>query len=137
MYFCNQFTISCKDNSDLLLNQINYLGFNVDDVEENKEAEAILCYCAFIGSIGCFKTLLTQGFPITNAVEICTCAGGNIAIIGSLRGVAHAGANGNTKAIITANNIDVTQVRIDNQEKEIEGTKDLMGAMQFQIVMKH
>ena len=47
-------------------------------------------------------------------------AGGNIAIIGSLRGVAHAGANGNTKAIITANNIDVTQVRIANQVKEIE-----------------
>ena len=47
-------------------------------------------------------------------------AGGNIAIVGSLRGVAHAGANGNTKAIITANNIDITQVRIANQVKEIE-----------------
>lgn len=47
-------------------------------------------------------------------------AGGNIAVIGSLRGLAHAGANGNTKAIITANNIDITQVRIANQVKEIE-----------------
>ena len=47
-------------------------------------------------------------------------AGGNIAIVGALRGLAHAGANGNTKAIITANNIDVTQVRIANQVKEIE-----------------
>lgn len=47
-------------------------------------------------------------------------AGGNIAIVGSLRGLAHAGANGNTKAIISANNIDITQVRIANQVKEIE-----------------
>lgn len=47
-------------------------------------------------------------------------AGGNIAVIGALRGVAHAGANGNTKALITANYIDVTQVRIANKVKEIE-----------------
>lgn len=47
-------------------------------------------------------------------------AGGNIAIIGALRGLAHAGANGNTKALITANYIDSTQIRIANQVKEIE-----------------
>ena len=47
-------------------------------------------------------------------------AGGNIAIVGVLRGLAHAGANGNTKALITANSIDVTQIRIANQLKEIE-----------------
>lgn len=47
-------------------------------------------------------------------------AGGNIAIIGALRGLAHAGANGNTKALITANYIDATQIRIANQVKEIE-----------------
>ena len=47
-------------------------------------------------------------------------AGGNIAIVGALRGLAHAGANGNTKALITANSIDVTQIRIANQLKEIE-----------------
>lgn len=47
-------------------------------------------------------------------------AGGNIAIIGSLRGLAHAGAGGNTKALITANLIDVTQIRIANLVKEVE-----------------
>ena len=47
-------------------------------------------------------------------------AGGNIAIVGALRGLAHAGANGNTKALITANYIDSTQIRIANQVKEIE-----------------
>ena len=46
-------------------------------------------------------------------------AGGNIVVIGALRGVAHAGANGNTKAIISANSIDITQIRIANLVKEI------------------
>ena len=40
-------------------------------------------------------------------------------VLGALRGVAHAGANGNTKAIISANFIDVTQVRIANLVREI------------------
>ncbi len=47
-------------------------------------------------------------------------AGGNIAVLGTLRGVAHAGANGNTMAVISANSIDVTQVRIANLVREIE-----------------
>lgn len=47
-------------------------------------------------------------------------AGGNVIIVGSLRGVAHAGANGNMLAMISANSIDVTQIRIGNLVKEIE-----------------
>ena len=46
-------------------------------------------------------------------------AGDNIIVTGKLRGVAHAGANGNKKAIISANTIDATQVRISNIVKEI------------------
>lgn len=46
-------------------------------------------------------------------------AGGNITVVGSLRGLAHAGANGNIKAIISANIIEDTQIRIANQVKEI------------------
>ena len=46
-------------------------------------------------------------------------AGDNIIVTGRIRGVAHAGANGNKKAIITANSIDATQVRISNIVKEI------------------
>ena len=46
-------------------------------------------------------------------------AGGNIMILGALRGVAHAGANGNTMAIIPANNIDLTQIRIANLVREV------------------
>lgn len=46
-------------------------------------------------------------------------AGENIIVTGRIRGVAHAGANGNKKAIISANAIDSTQVRIANVVKEI------------------
>lgn len=46
-------------------------------------------------------------------------AGGNISILGTLRGVAHSGANGNVKAIITANTIEPTQIRIANLVKEV------------------
>ncbi len=51
-------------------------------------------------------------------------AGGNIAILGALRGLAHAGAGGNTNAIICANYIEPTQLRISNVVKEIEEKTD-------------
>lgn len=47
-------------------------------------------------------------------------AGGNIAVLGALRGLAHAGAGGNTNAMISANYIDSTQIRIANVVKEVE-----------------
>ena len=42
----------------------------------------------------------------------------NIVILGNLRGLAHAGAKGNKKAIIAANMIDCPQIRIANIIKE-------------------
>ena len=47
-------------------------------------------------------------------------ASDNIVITGILRGLAHAGAKGNKKAIIAANSIEGPQVRIANVVKEIE-----------------
>ncbi len=47
-------------------------------------------------------------------------AGENIAVVGVLRGVAHAGAKGNKKAIITSASIECPQLRIANIVKEIE-----------------
>ena len=38
----------------------------------------------------------------------------HIIILGTLRGLAHAGAKGNRKAMIVANEIDATQIRIAN-----------------------
>ena len=51
-------------------------------------------------------------------------AGGNIAVLGALRGLAHAGAGGNTNAIISANYVDSTQIRIANVVKEVENGVD-------------
>jgi len=47
-------------------------------------------------------------------------AGENIVVLGALRGLAHAGAKGNKKAIIAAEKIDCPQLRISNIIKEIE-----------------
>lgn len=47
-------------------------------------------------------------------------AGENIVVLGVLRGLAHAGAKGNKKAIIASNEIDSPQIRIANVIKEIE-----------------
>lgn len=55
-------------------------------------------------------------------------AADNIAVIGNLRGLAHAGAKGNKDAVIAASNLDVVQIRISNIVREIdreeEGAKE-------------
>ena len=47
-------------------------------------------------------------------------AADNIAVIGNLRGLAHAGAKGNKDAIIAAGTLDVVQLRISNIVREID-----------------
>lgn len=47
-------------------------------------------------------------------------AGENIIVLGELRGLAHAGAKGNTQAIIAASKIDCPQIRIADKIKEFE-----------------
>jgi len=47
-------------------------------------------------------------------------AADNIAVIGNLRGLAHAGAKGNKDAVIAASTLDVVQLRISNIVKEID-----------------
>lgn len=47
-------------------------------------------------------------------------AGENIVVLGILRGLAHAGANGNKDAIISAGSIQTNQIRISNIVKKFE-----------------
>lgn len=47
-------------------------------------------------------------------------AADNIVVIGTLRGLAHAGAKGNKEAIIAASTLDAVQLRISNIVKEID-----------------
>lgn len=51
-------------------------------------------------------------------------AGDNVIILGALRGLAHAGAKGNKKAIIAAERIESPQIRIANVVKEMEKNEE-------------
>jgi len=62
-------------------------------------------------------------------------AGENIAVIGSLRGLAHAGAKGNKKAIITAVEIKAPQLRIANILKEVELNEEQVTKRQVALVI--
>lgn len=47
-------------------------------------------------------------------------AGENIVVLGTLRGLAHAGAKGNKEAIISAGSIETMQIRISNVVRGLE-----------------
>ena len=49
----------------------------------------------------------------------------HIIVLGAIRGLAHAGAKGNKKAIIAANSIEAPQIRIADIVKRIERPEDL------------
>ena len=75
------------------------------------------------GSLRCGQRIEFEGSlvvlgDVNSGAEVI--AGENIVILGVLRGLAHAGAKGNTKAIIACNLIDCPQIRISNKIKEIE-----------------
>lgn len=53
-------------------------------------------------------------------------ASDNIIVLGSLRGLAHAGAKGNKQAIIAAGLLDAVQIRIANVVKEIDRDEEPM-----------
>lgn len=53
-------------------------------------------------------------------------ASDNIIVLGALRGLAHAGAKGNTQAIIAAGLVDTVQIRIANVVKEIDRDEEPM-----------
>lgn len=81
-----------------------------------------------------YRTSLRSGQKIENESSIVilgdvnsgaeVISGENIVIVGTLRGLAHAGAKGNKKAIISASNIDTPQIRIANIVKEIEKNQE-------------
>ena len=54
-------------------------------------------------------------------------AGDNVIVLGVLRGLAHAGAYGNKKAIIASASIDCKQIRIADIIKEMEEETDEEG----------
>ncbi len=79
------------------------------------------------GSLRSGQKLETEGSivilgDVNSGAEVI--ASDNIVVLGNLRGLAHAGAKGNKKAIIAAGNLDVVQIRISNIVKEIDRDED-------------
>ena len=75
------------------------------------------------GSLRSGQRLETEGSivilgDVNSGAEVV--ASDNIVVLGNLRGLAHAGAKGNKKAIIAAGNLDTVQIRISNIVKEID-----------------
>ena len=74
------------------------------------------------GSLRCGQKIEFEGSlviigDVNGGAEVV--AGENITVLGTLRGLAHAGAKGNKKAIIAASAIDAPQMRIANLVKEV------------------
>ena len=64
-------------------------------------------------------------------------AGENIAVLGALRGLAHAGAKGNKKAIIAAEKIEAPQLRIANIVKEeVQGKATYAYVKENEIILE-
>lgn len=57
----------------------------------------------------------------------------HIIVLGAIRGLAHAGAKGNKKAIIAANSIEAPQLRIADIVKEIEKPEIIEGMEEMPI----
>lgn len=62
-------------------------------------------------------------------------ASDNIVVLGSLRGLAHAGAKGNKQAIIAAGLLDTVQIRISNIVKEINRDEEPMHKQAYVCVI--
>lgn len=107
--------INFDDTSDLLGLHAIKKTFKMEmDVSETK----YLSYSLRSGQSEEYSGSLVIIGDVNAGAEVI--AGGNIFVLGALRGLAHAGAGGNTNAIIAANYIDSTQLRIANVVKEVE-----------------
>lgn len=61
-------------------------------------------------------------------------AADNIVVLGALRGLAHAGAKGNKKAIISAGLLDTVQIRIANIVQEIDRDEEPIHKLAYVFV---
>lgn len=89
------------------------------------------------GSLRSGQKLETEGSlvilgDVNSGAEVM--ASENIVVLGSLRGLAHAGAKGNKQAIISAGLLDTVQIRIANIVKEIDRDEELMHKQAYVFV---
>ncbi len=89
------------------------------------------------GSLRSGQRLETEGSlvilgDVNSGAEVM--ASENIVVLGSLRGLAHAGAKGNKQAIISAGLLDTVQIRIANIVKEIDRDEEPMHKQAYVFV---
>lgn len=89
------------------------------------------------GSLRSGQKLETEGSlvilgDVNSGAEVI--ASENIVVLGSLRGLAHAGAKGNKQAIISAGLLDTVQIRIANIVKEIDRDEEPMHKQAYVFV---
>lgn len=91
------------------------------------------------GSLRSGQKLETEGSlvilgDVNSGAEII--ASDNIVVLGSLRGLAHAGAKGNKQAIIAAGLLDTVQLRISNIVREIDRDEEVMHKQAYVSVIE-
>lgn len=122
-------------NVDIDFDNVNELGLHGirKPYEQNVENSETYFYKGGVRSgqrIETESSIVILG-DVNSGAEII--AGDNIVVLGVLRGLAHAGAKGNKKAIIASHKIESPQLRIANILKEIE-KEDTVEVKQFASV---
>lgn len=123
-------------NVDILFDNVNELGLHgiKKAYEQNVEVSETYFYRGAVRSgqkIESEGSIVILG-DVNSGAEII--AGDNIAVVGILRGLAHAGAKGNRKAIISSYKIESPQLRIANILKEMEKEEIEQGKQYASII---
>jgi len=123
-------------NVDLLSDNVNELGLHGIKKAYEQNVENSETYF-FRGGVRSGQKIEFEGSlvilgDVNNGAEII--AGDNIVVLGNLRGLAHAGARGNKKAIIASHKIECAQIRIANVLKEME-KEEIESGKQFASII--
>lgn len=130
-------------NVDITFDNINELGLSGIKKVYEQNVEKSETYF-FRGGMRSGQRIESEGSivilgDVNSGAEVI--AGENIVILGILRGLAHAGAKGNKKAIIASHKMECPQIRIANilkemEKGEIEETKQFASVSEDKIVLE-
>lgn len=130
-------------NVNIEFDNVNELGLSGIKKAYEQDVENSQTYF-FKGGIRSGQRIETEGSivilgDVNNGAEVI--AEENIVILGVLRGLAHAGAKGNKKAIIATHRIECPQLRIANilkemEKEELEETKQFASVKEDHIILE-
>ena len=130
-------------NVNIEFDNVNELGLSGIKKAYEQDVENSQTYF-FKGGIRSGQRIETEGSivilgDVNNGAELI--AEDNIVILGVLRGLAHAGAKGNKKAIIATHRIECPQLRIANilkemEKEELEETKQFASVKEDHIILE-